>query len=130
MPFISDGSPQDTVYPITYSASLFGATGGGTWTVLPADVHTMQYWQFGRFVHLDVDLNGGLIAGLPPSLTLKLPFIAPSDNGGSLVIDPAGNPRSGFTAIAGGTNVMQLFPVSGNWTNGVTPLTFEISIIL
>jgi hypothetical protein len=132
MPYISHGLQQDVANQMVYDPGLFSAGGGGSWTVLPADVHTMQYWQFGRFVHIDIDLNGGTVVGNPPFLGLRIPpDISPTtDSGGFLVITPATNPRPGFVSLAAASSIIQLFPISGNWTNGVTPLTFEVSLII
>jgi hypothetical protein len=114
---------------IPFSAAGFSAN-GGTWTVAAADVTNYEYTKIGSFYHLDLFMNGGTIAGNPANLILALPFTSRTTNCGFLVIDPTGNPQSGFLSITAGAAVARLFTISGGpWGNGVTPLSLEISVL-
>lgn len=127
--FIALGGASPVHVEVTPTAGLFTST-GGTWTVAPADVATFEYLRLGSLIHFDVDLTGGTIAGNPSELLIQIPFTVPQTTTGFLVIDPTGNPSGGMVIIQQNTNQFRLRPLAGNWTNGVTPLAFEITFSL
>lgn len=122
------GGLSDSVVNIPFSASNFNATGGGTWTLVSANVSTFQAIRVGHLVHIDFFANAGTIAGNPAQLLLTLPFTDPDTTTCFAVIDPLGNPSGAMGILPGGSNVLRLQPLAGNWGNGVTPLSFEITI--
>jgi hypothetical protein len=125
------GSPATPLTDVAFNAGNFSSV-GGSWTVAAGDVDTFQFTRLDRFIHLDIDLNGGTIAGNPSELLITLPasLTVPNTSICFLVIDPEGNPSGGFAVINQGTAVLRLRPLAGNWTNGVVPQALEISFSL
>lgn len=121
------GGLSDSTVNIPFSASNFNATGGGTWTLIAANQTTFQYIQVGSLIHLDFFANAGTIAGNPPKLLLTIPFTVTNTSTCFAIIDPLGNPAGAMGVLAAGSNQVALQPLTGNWGNGVTPLSFEIT---
>jgi hypothetical protein len=117
------------VVNIPFNASDFSSD-IGSWTLAPSDLQTAQYWQNGRFIHLDLDVSGGTIAGTPNFLTYRMPFTAITDSTGFMILFPHANPQPGFVVLSAGSNILQLFRTGGAWQNGIVPLSLEVSIIL
>lgn len=122
------GGINTSVVNIPFNAANFNASGLGTWTVVAANITTFQSIRQDRLLHIDFFANAGTIAGNPAFLLLTIPFTDPDTTTCFCVIDPSGNPSGAMGILLGGTNVIKLQPLAGNWGNGVTPLSFEITI--